>query len=163
MAGRTVNKTKEDTTDIEPKPLNLEEKISLKNLANWMVGFTKIESLGEINIAPNGSIRVSRGEIITQFDNGNRLLIGIGKGKHATIFIDDEDTRKYLDIDSVLIDEKLVKLIFNIKRLDDFENKIKDTFVTRTEKIFLINCIKNCKFNDYNKVRFCESYTGINV
>ena len=73
--------TDENVSDVqeEIKPLNMEEKITLKNLANWMVGFNKLETNGEVNIKAGGSIRLSRAEVISQFENGNKLLRGNGK------------------------------------------------------------------------------------
>lgn len=172
MAGRQVNNTAKDINTEQSienleesiaKPLNYEEKITIKNIANWMVGFKKKETHGEVNITPNGTIRITRGEVISQFENGNKLLRGVGNGKHATIFIDDKKTRDYLDIDSVYIDKKLVLSIFNIEGLSDFENKIKEVFVTKAEKTLLIKYMKECEFNDYNKIKFCEAYCEINI
>ena len=43
--------TDENVSDVqeEIKPLNMEEKITLKNLANWMVGFNKLETNGAVS------------------------------------------------------------------------------------------------------------------
>lgn len=154
----------ETTTKVEEtKPLSMEEKITLKNLANWMVGFNKIESNGEVNIKAGGSIRVSRAEVISQFENGNKLLRGEGDGTHATIYIDDKATRDYLDITSELIDKNKVKKIFAINGLDDFRNEIYKTFTTPAEKVLLIKIIRECGFNDFNKIRECEALCGMTV
>nr|DAU00976.1 MAG TPA: hypothetical protein [Caudoviricetes sp.] len=147
----------------ETKPLNMEEKIMLKNLANWMVGFNKIESNGEVNINAGGSVRVSRAEVISQYENGNKLLRGDGDGTHATIYIDDKATRDYLDITSELIDKNKVKKIFAINGLDDFRNEIYKTFTTQAEKVLLIKIIRECGFNDFNKIRECEALCGMTV
>lgn len=146
-----------------PKPLNMEEKITLKNLANWMVGFNKIETNGEVNIKAGGSIRVTRAEVISQFENGNKLLRGDGDGTHATIYIDDIATRNYLDITSEIIDKNMVKKIFEIKGLEDFRQEIKKTFTTQAEKVLLIKLIRECGFNDFNKIRECETLCGMSV
>lgn len=145
------------------KPLNMEEKITLKNLANWMVGFNKIETNGEVNINAGGSARISRAEVISQFENGNKLLCGSGNGTHATIYIDDKPTRDYLEITSELIDKNKVKKIFAIENLDDFKNEINKTFTTQSEKILLIKIIRECGFNDFNKIRECENLCGMTV
>ncbi len=147
----------------ETKPLSMEEKITLKNLANWMVGFNKIESNGEVNINTGGSVRVSRAEVISQYENGNKLLRGDGDGTHATIYIDDKATRDYLDITSELIDKNKVKKIFAINGLDDFRNEIYKTFTTQAEKVLLIKLIRECGFNDFNKIRECEALCGMTV
>lgn len=148
---------------VETKSLGMEEKITLKNLANWMVGFNKIESNGEVNINAGGSVRVSRAEVISQYENGNKLLRGDGDGTHATIYIDDKATRDYLDITSELIDKDKVKKIFAINGLDDFRNEIYKTFTTQAEKVLLIKIIRECGFNDFNKIRECEVLCGMTV
>lgn len=163
---KTVENTIPDEISVEvteTKPLSMEEKITLKNLANWMVGFNKIESNGEVNINAGGSIRVSRAEVISQYENGNKLLRGDGDGTHATIYIDDKATRDYLDITSELIDKNKVKKIFAINGLDDFRNEIYKTFTTQAEKVLLIKLIRECEFNDFNKIRECEALCGMTV
>lgn len=163
---KTVENTIPDEVSIETvetKSLSMEEKITLKNLANWMVGFNKIESNGEVNINAGGSIRVPRAEVISQYENGNKLLRGDGDGTHATIYIDDKATRDYLDITSELIDKNKVKKIFAINGLDDFRNEIYKTFTTQAEKVLLIKIIRECGFNDFNKIRECEVLCGMTV
>jgi hypothetical protein len=163
---KTVENTIPDEISVEvteTKPLSMEEKITLKNLANWMVGFNKIESNGEVNINAGGSVRVSRAEVISQYENGNKLLRGDGDGTHATIYIDDKATRDYLDITSELIDKNKVKKIFAINGLDDFRNEIYKTFTTQAEKVLLIKLIRECGFNDFNKIRECETLCGMTV
>ena len=163
---KTVENTIPDEISVEiteTKPLSMEEKITLKNLANWMVGFNKIESNGEVNINAGGSVRVSRAEVISQYENGNKLLRGDGDGTHATIYIDDKATRDYLDITSELIDKNKVKKIFAIDGLDDFRNEIYKTFTTQAEKVLLIKLIRECGFNDFNKIRECEALCGMTV
>lgn len=163
---KTVENTIPDEISVEvteTKPLSMEEKITLKNLANWMVGFNKIESNGEVNINAGGSVRVSRAEVISQYENSNKLLRGDGDGTHATIYIDDKATRDYLDITSELIDKNKVKKIFAINGLDDFRNEIYKTFTTQAEKVLLIKLIRECGFNDFNKIRECETLCGMTV
>ena len=163
---KTVENTIPDEISVEvteTKLLSMEEKITLKNLANWMVGFNKIESNGEVNINAGGSVRVSRAEVISQYENGNKLLRGDGDGTHATIYIDDKATRDYLDITSELIDKNKVKKIFAINGLDDFRNEIYKTFTTQAEKVLLIKIIRECGFNDFNKIRECETLCGMTV
>ena len=163
---KTVENTIPDEISVEvteTKPLSMEEKITLKNLANWMVGFNKIESNGEVNINAGGSVRVSRAEVISQYENGNKLLRGDGDGTHATIYIDDKATRDYLDIKSELIDKNKIKKIFAINGLDDFRNEIYKTFTTQAEKVLLIKLIRECGFNDFNKIRECEALCGMTV
>lgn len=66
--------------------LNLEQKVTIKSIANWTTGFKRIETNGDVTIPANGTVRLQRSEIITQIQNGNRLLTGIDdRGSHATL------------------------------------------------------------------------------
>ena len=147
--------------------LNLEEKVTVKNIANWTVGFRrKTEMEGDISIAPNGQVRLSRNEIIA-----NKLFSGTdGRGSHATLLIDDEATRKELDFDSedgkskqLVFSDELVKNVFAIKSQSAFEKTFRETFFTRAEKYAVIQAIKRLKINDYSRIRFAEKYTEYSV
>lgn len=153
----------ENSIDTENVKLNMDEKITLKNIANWMVGFNKLESNGEVNVNAYGSVRITRAEAISQFENGNKLICGVGNGEHSTLYIDDKPTRDYLEYKGNLIDKNFVKKIFDIEGINDFRDTIKETFITRAEKLKLINLIRECKFNDFNKVRECEIHCNMNV
>lgn len=167
MARTTTNKTtiSEDTIEetVSNKKLDMDEKIVLRSIANWTVGFNKIESMGEVNINAHGTTRIPRAEVISQYENGNKLIVGSGNGKHATIYIDDKPTRDYLEYQGELINKKLITQIFDIEGLNDFREKINDTVKTRAEKLLLISLIRECKFNDFNKIRECEIICGKNV
>lgn len=64
--------------------LNLEQKVTVRSIANWTTGFKRIETNGDVTIPPNGTVRLQRSEIIAQIQNGNRLLTGIDdRGSHA--------------------------------------------------------------------------------
>ena len=43
---------------------------------------------------------------------------------------------------------------------DVFQKNIEENVVTRAEKVFLMETIKTQKFNDYERIVFCEKYTG---
>ena len=81
--------------NIQPEELNLETKVTVKSIADWTVGFARrADGYGDITIAPKGSVRLSRNEIITQVQNGNKLFAGIdGVGSHPTLIIEDAPTR----------------------------------------------------------------------
>ena len=71
------------------KELNLEEKVTVKNIAGWTVGFKRIESQGDVTIPKEGTVRLTRSEIIAQTQSGNRLFNGTDdRGSHATLYID---------------------------------------------------------------------------
>ena len=168
--------TKATTTtaaSAEPKELNLDTKVTVKNIAGWNVGFARIAdgATGDVNITRGGTARLSRGEIIAQVQNDNKLFVGIdGKGSHATLIIDDTPTRVELDFESEdgtvkqkVFSNELVTSLFNIKNQTAFESSLKDAICTRAEKYALIEAIKELKLNDFSKIRFCEEYTGYQV
>lgn len=157
----------------ETKSLNMEEKILLKNIAGWDVGFSKKDgtTAGDITIPANGSMRISRSEVIAQSQYGNRLINGIDNvGSHATVYIDDKDTRIELNFESEdgkiiqnFLSEDKVKKMFELKKISTFEKHLKDNVVTRAEKFAFIEMIKKLKFNDFDKIRLSEQYTGFRV
>lgn len=150
--------------------INLEEKITLKNLAGWDVGFSRKDGSvsGDITIPKNGTLRISRSEAIAQAQNDNKLINGTdGKGSHATVYIDDVATRVELDFESEdgkikqqILTEEVVSSMFEFKTLATFEKKLKDAVVTRAEKFLIMDLIKKLKLNDYNKIRLVEEHTG---
>lgn len=150
------------------KQLNLDEKVTLKNIAGWAVGFPKITEVGDVHIAAGGSVRLTRNEIISQVQNGNKLIAGLdGMGSHATLIINDADTRKELEFESedgktkqnIYSDEKL-KSIFALKTYKVFVDRFTEAFVTRAEKYAAISAIKKLKLNEYDKIQFVKEYTG---
>ena len=160
----------EDTNKREE--LNLDTRVTVKSIAGWNVGFARVaDGVGDVNITPNGSTRLSRNEIIAQVQNGNKLFLGTdGMGSHATIFIDDAPTRIWLDFESedgsrkqeVFSDAKM-KSLFDIKTQKSFEAKFQSAIYTRAEKYAAIQAIKRLQLNDFNKIRFVENYTGYKV
>ena len=76
----------------QEKTLNLEEKVTVKNIAGWSVGFARLADMrGDVVIPAEGTVRLSRNEIIMQTQNGNRLFTGTDtRGSHATLFIEDK-------------------------------------------------------------------------
>jgi len=149
--------------------VNLDEKVTVKNLAGWNVHFSrKADGIGDISINPNGTYRMSRNEIIAQVQSGNKLFSGSdGLGSHATIFIDDAPTRKEVGFDSedgktkqAIFSDKLVKKLFDYAVQANFEEAVKKNIVTRAEKYAIIESIKRLNLNDYSKIRFIEKYTG---
>ena len=162
--------TEKDTAQ-NVQELNLDTKVTVRSIAGWSTGFSRIESVGDVTITPEGTTRLSRNEIISQVQNGNKLFCGLnGDGSHATLYIDDAPTRAYLDFESedgetkqnVFSDAK-VKEVFGLKTQAAFEKACKETFYTRAEKYALIQAIKRLKINDYSKIRFAEEYTGYRV
>ena len=77
--------------------LNLDTRVTVKNLAGWDVTFKrKHDGDGDILITKEGKQRLSRNEIQAQVNGGNKLFVGVGNGKHATIYIEDDVTRQWV-------------------------------------------------------------------
>lgn len=159
-------------TDVNTKEeLNLDQKVIVKNLAGWKVGFARIDGIGDVSISAEGNTRLSRYEIISQVQNGNKLFVGIdGNGSHATLYIDDTPTRKEVGFDSedgkekqIVLTDEIVKQIFSLKTQNAFEKNFVKTIKTRAEKYAVIQAIKRLRINDYSKIRFAEEYTGYKV
>ena len=156
----------EKETKSKTEEIRMEDKITITSIAPWATGFRRILTVGDVSIAPNGQIRLSREEVLAQGQSNNRLITGIdGVGSHATLYIEDEWTRKELGFDTddkkqVVVDKKLVKEIFDKKTFSAFKKSIEENIVTRAEKFSLLNLIKALKINEYDKVAFCEEYCG---
>lgn len=161
------NTTQTAATEAVHSELNLDTKVTVKNIADWNVGFVrKADGYGDVSIAPNGSIRLSRNEIIAQVQSGNKLFCGIdGSGSHATLYIEDAPTRLEVGFDTEDSKQKAftnvnVKSLFAIKNQKDFESSFCDNIHTRAEKYAIIGAMKKAGINDYSKIRFVEQYTG---
>lgn len=148
--------------------LKLDQKVTVRSIAGWNVGFARIEGFGDLTIAPFGTTRLSRSEIIAQVQNGNRLFTGTdGFGSHPTLIIEDTSTRVELDFESedgskkqlAFSDEKM-KSLFALKTFNAFKKNFQEAIYTRAEKYAAITAIQRLKLNDYDKIRFVENYTG---
>lgn len=153
------------------KELNLEQKVTVRSIAPWTTGFQRVETIGDVTIPANGSVRLSRSEIIAQIQNGNVLFTGVdSRGSHATLYIEDEPTRIEVDFD--IKEEKItqkvitvdaVKKLFEYKTMKTFEEKLKELVLTRAEKHAIANIIRKEKINDHEKVKLVENYTGVSI
>lgn len=146
--------------------INMDEKVPVINIAPWDVGFPNSVGRGETLFPPSATVRVKREELVDQVSAGNKLLAGFdSEGSHATLYIDDEDTRKFLDFDSedgkrkqnVISKEKVAEW-FTLKTQSAFEKKIKENVRTRAEKQFLLKAIKDLKLDSFEKIQFCMEY-----
>lgn len=161
----------ENTKLEQPEELNMDQKVTVRNLAGWTVGFRRIETQGDVTIPKEGTVRLSRSEIIAQIQSGNRLFIGIDdRGSHATLYIEDELTRLEVEFDSkeekrtqLILNSDLVKKLFDYKTMKTFEEKLHEYVVTRAEKFAITQIIKKLKLNDHEKIRMIENYTGYKV
>ena len=162
----TINTKTEDLEE-----LNMEKKVTVRNIAGWPVGFRRIETIGDVTVPKEGTVRLTRSEIIAQIQSGNRLFNGIdSRGSHATLYIEDEPTRLEVDFDSkeekrkqVILDTDIVKKLFEYKTMKTFEDKLYEYVVTRAEKFSITQIVKKLKLNDHEKIRLIEEYTGYKV
>lgn len=149
--------------------VKLDEKVTVRSLAQWPTGAKRLLSIGDIMIQPKGMIQLTREEVIAQVQTGNRLLTGGILGPtHATWYIDDEWTRKECGLETddrkqEFLTKELVRQIFALKTKKAFEDRITSAIKTDAEKCTLMEFIKELKINDYNRIKFCESYTGVKI
>lgn len=161
---QTTKSTEVETTLTED--FNLDAKVTVRNLAGWDVTFTRLhDGAGDVIIVANGQTRLSRNEINAQIDNNNKLFTGSdGQGSHATIIIDDADTRKWVgfedeDRPQKVFTEQVVIDLFKMSQ-DKYETALCEIIQTRAEKYALMEAIKKLKLNDYGKIVFASQYTG---
>ena len=160
---------KEKETKSKVEEIRMEDKITLTSIAPWHTGFARILTVGDVAIAPHGVVRLSREEVLAQGQSGNKLITGIdGMGSHATVYIEDEWTRKELGFDTdekkqTVISKKIVKDMFDKKTLPAFKKAVEENIITRAEKFSLLSIIKTLKINEYDKIAFCEEYCGAKV
>lgn len=179
MAGRTNASTKSDGTSTtasatkkattpKEKPLNLDEKVTVRNLAGWKVSFMrKHDGEGAIKITQGGQQRLSRNEIQAQINDGNTLFVGTGNGSHATLYIEDAATRKWVGFEDenrpqLVFTDGLVEKLFSMNQAE-FETNLPVYISTRAEKFALIEAIRRLGFNDYRKIVFAEKHTGFKI
>ena len=149
--------------------VRMEDKITITSIAPWATGFHRLMTVGDVSIAPNGTVRLSREEVLAQGQSNNKLITGIdGMGSHATLYIEDEWTRRELGFDTddnkqVVVSKKLIKEIFEKKSFSAFKKAIEENVITRAEKFSLLSMIKTLKINEYDKVAFCEEYCGAKI
>lgn len=153
----------------EAVKLNLDEKVTVRNIAGWNVGFARLADMkGDVVVPAEGTVRLTRNEIIMQTQNGNRLFNGIDTiGSHATLFIEDKDTRVEVEFESEdgkrkqdVLNEDKVKYMFNLKTDKSFAENLEKNIVTRAEKYALVKMIKKMRLNDFSKMKMVENYTG---
>lgn len=149
--------------------LNMDEKISVRNLCEWTVSFKRLDVVGDVLINANTTIRLPRGEVFSQVQSGNNLFSGTdGVGSHARIYIEDKDTRVELDFEDadgkktqLVVDDNKIKELFAIKTKSAFEKAVKEAIITNAEKAKLANGVKKFKLNEYDKIQFIQKYTGM--
>lgn len=151
--------------------LNMDEKISVKNLCEWTVSFKRLDVTGDVLINANTTVRLPRGEVYSQVQSGNNLFTGTdGIGSHARIYIEDKDTRVDLDFEDaegknlqLIVDDNKIKELFAIKTKSAFEKAVRTSVVTNAEKAKLAVSVKKFKLNELDKAQFIQEYTGMSI
>lgn len=151
--------------------VNMDQKITVRSIAGWPTGFKRIETTGDVTIPKQGSVRLTRSEVIAQVQSGNKLFTGTDdRGSHATLYIDDESTRLEVEFDSKeekrvqqVLNDEVVQKLFSYKTLKTFEERMKEAIVTRAEKYAIVQMISKLKLNDHEKIRIVEQYTGFKI
>ncbi len=158
-----VNNSEDIMNDtIEEKEIDLDKLITLKSIANWITGFARKVTTGDVSIAPRGMIRLSRSEVIAQAQTPNKLITGDdGMGNHPTLIIEDDVTKRYLGYENaVVFSDDTIKNLFEIKNQHKYEQAVEDAIRTRAEKYAAMYTVMKLGLNDYAKIRFLENYTG---
>lgn len=161
----TATPTPAPAPTVIEEDLNLDAKVTVKNLAGWDVTFARLhDGVGDVVIVANGQQRLSRNEVVAQVNNNNKLFTGSSNGSHATVYIEDAATRQLLGFEEagrpqMVFTEKLVKDLFDMSQ-DRYETELPKYIRTRAEKYALIETIRKLRLNDYAKIMFATEYTG---
>ncbi len=149
--------------------LNMDEKITIKNLCDYPLYFHRINGVGDVAMPAKTSMRIDRGEVISQAQVNNIMFVGEdGIGSHARIYIEDKPTRIELGFENeetpqVVISDEKVQAAFKVKTKQAFKKAIEDLAHTYAEKVSLIKSVKKLGLNEYDKIKFIEEYTGMKV
>ena len=160
-----ANANKEEQVEFD-----LDKKVVVKNIAGWTVTFRRLCDIGDVIITAEGSVKLSRNEIISQIQNGQTLFTGRnGDGSHPTLFIDDAATRLEVGFDKedgtkqIVFSDDVITKLFAVKNIETFKKNFKEAIKTRAEKHAAMKAIQRLGLNDYAKIRFAEDYTGFRV
>ena len=146
--------------------LDMNKKISVKNLSNIDTYFRCIERPFDAKIPRKNSALFSIGEILSQVNASNPDFVGTdGKGTHASLYITDKAVRIEAGfenedgrIEQEVVDEKNIVNIFSEKDLYAFYDLLKTKIVTIGEKQTLKDVLDSGKVNEHDKVSIAEKY-----
>lgn len=144
---------------------DLEKRVTIHNISDWDLGLTLQNEVGERTLTRNSTLRLTRSELMAQLNIGNTALGGIdGKGSHATIYIEDAATRRWLGFETkdkpqAIYTDDVAHKLFAMTQAE-FEKNLPIYIVTRAEKFALKDAIKRLGLNDYQKMRYAAKYIG---
>lgn len=144
---------------------NMDSYTTVRSLTSWALHFSIPGMKADKVISPFGTIDLLNREIKLCCDNNNAFFVGIGKGDHARVFVEDDNVRIFCGLDSedgsrkqnIISDEKCKKL-FDYKNQASFEKNIKQEIITEHEKDYIMNYARKNKVNDFDKISYLESY-----
>jgi hypothetical protein len=145
----------------EVKSLNMDKHVQVRNLCDWAIYFSLINTPGEVKMDANATRSMLVSEIIAQYNSNNVFFVGTELGKHARILIEDKETRDYLGIEGNILNDEKCDYILNLKTKKAFEDNINKDIVTSQEKDKIMNYARKHNFNDFDKITFLESHTSI--
>lgn len=145
-----------------------DKRSSVKNLCPWPIGFALPISKADVIIGGDKKTSVNNEELIALIENSNVMFIGTGNGNHARAYVENDDLRKYVGFDSedgktkqfVLTDEECQRIL-DYKTFSVFKKHVEDEIVANHEKARIIEYARKIKLNDYEKIDFLQTYTGI--
>lgn len=148
--------------------LDMDKRSKVINLCAWPVSFKLPNSHGEIILEAGKSTTINNAELVTLADNQDVMFYGTDNGNHARIFVDNKEFREHVGFDIpenkqvqfVLNDEECQK-IFDLKQDAAFKKNLEAKVILNHEKHNIIAFARKTKFNDYQKIKILEEYTGI--
>lgn len=169
MAKQNVSAEEKTVKAKKPEEFKLDQLVAIKNLSDCTLSFRRQqEGQGDVKIARGGQYLISRNELRAQVDANNNLISGTdGMGSHASIFIDDEATRRWLGFEfdgkpQEIFSYDLVKKLFAMSQ-KEFEEELPKKIKTRAEKSALAKAIRELQLNDHRKIIFSSKYIGIEI
>jgi len=146
----------------------MNDKSKVKNLCPWNISWERQTTDGDEFIKANQIVYIINSEIETQVQNGNIFFIGTGNGEHARVYINNPEMREYLGFDNkeekrtqFILDDDKCKQILEYKTFSIFKKHVEEEIITNQEKATIVNYAKKIKMNDYDKIKFLESYTNL--
>jgi hypothetical protein len=148
--------------------LDMDKRSKVTNLCSWPVSFKLPNSKGEIILDAGKSTTLNNTELVTLADNQDIMFYGTQNGNHARIYVDNKEFREYVGFDDVsskttqfvLNDEECQKIL-DLKQDSAFKRNIEEKVILNHEKHNIIAYARKVKYNDYNKIKILEDYTGI--
>lgn len=148
--------------------INLDKRVTVKNLCSWDLWFRRIESQGEVKIPANGITRLTRAEIQAQVYDGNKFFVGVdGQGTRAKVYIDDKETRILVGFEEEgstksqdVLDDKEMQRILDLKTEKAFKENLDKKVTMQSEKYAIIEYARKKKLKDHDKIKILEEHTG---